>query len=83
MHQEHLKEIGRFKYTCADDGMEDGERLACVIEEIGEVATILLNRVDPVKQKDGHDECDISDAALRKELSQVAALSAAWMERLL
>jgi hypothetical protein len=80
--QDKLKAEGRFKYTCADDGMDDWERLGCIMEEVGEVSTLLLNRIDPVKRADGHDACDISDTALLKELSQIAALSAAWMERL-
>jgi hypothetical protein len=81
-HQDILKAQGRFKHTCADDGMIDWERLGCILEEVAEVNMILLNRIDPVKRADGHDNCDVSDTALRKELSQIAALSAAWMERL-
>lgn len=71
-----LKEQGRFTYTLSDDGMSDAHRLACIMEEVGEVARNVLRR-------DGMaTDGDPDDAALRKELCQVAALSVAWMERL-
>lgn len=71
-----LKEQGRFKYTPSDDGITDWQRLGMILEEVGEVSRNLLARDGLVT--DG----DKSNAALRKELSQVAALSVAWMERL-
>jgi NTP pyrophosphatase (non-canonical NTP hydrolase) len=36
--QEQLKKEGKFLYTCADAEMTDGERLAVLVEEVGEVA---------------------------------------------
>lgn len=71
-----LQAQGRFKYTLSDDGMTDFERLACIVEEVGEVGRNVLRRAGLAT--DG----DPDDAALRKELSQIAALCAAWMERL-
>ena len=76
MRQEHLKATGRFTYTLADAGMTDMERAACIMEEVGEVARNVLRRAGLVT--DGDED----DAALRKELSQIAALAVAWMEAL-
>ena len=36
--QEQLKAEGKFTYTCADAEMTDGQRLAVLVEEVGEVA---------------------------------------------
>jgi hypothetical protein len=74
--QLQLQRLGRFRYTLSDDGLRDSERLACITEEVGEVARNCLARRALVS--DG----DTNDAALRKELCQIAALSVAWMERL-
>lgn len=71
-----LKAQGRFEYTASDDGITDAQRLAMIVEEVGEVARNVLARDGMVT--DG----DASDAELRKELCQVAALCASWMERL-
>lgn len=71
-----LKEEGRFKYTPSDDELHDGERYWMIAEEMGEVSRNCLARKMLVT--DG----EISDAALYKELCQVAALSLAWMQRL-
>jgi NTP pyrophosphatase (non-canonical NTP hydrolase) len=71
-----LKEQGRFEYTLSDDGITDAQRLACIVEEVGEVARDCLARDGLVS--DG----DASNADLRKELVQVAALAVAWIERL-
>jgi NTP pyrophosphatase (non-canonical NTP hydrolase) len=74
--QLRLKTEGRFSYTLSDDEMTDFERLACILEEVGEVARNTLARAGLAT--DG----DREDTALAKELAQVAALSIAWMERL-
>ena len=71
-----MQQQGRFTYTLSDDAMTDFERVACIAEELGEVSRNCLRRAGLAT--DG----DESDAALRKELSQVAALAVAWMERL-
>lgn len=71
-----LQDEGRFKFTLSDSGLSDSQRLVCIMEEVGEVARNILTRDGLAK--DG----DTSDLDLRKELSQIAALSVAWMERL-
>ncbi len=76
--QELLKCEGRFEHTLADeDGYEDGLKLACILEEVAEVGKNLLAKAGK------HNDGDPSVEALYKELSQVAALSVAWMEFLL
>jgi hypothetical protein len=65
-HQEHLKLAGKFRFTCADRGLSDPERLAILAEEFGEVAR------DVVERGEG----------LRRELIQIAAVCVAWIERL-
>lgn len=72
IRQDELKREGRFRYTLADNGMDDAEKLACIAEEIGEVGRAILGRKMLVR--DGGD--------LRKELVQVAALAVAWIESL-
>lgn len=73
--QLRLKEAGVFKYTPSDSSVTDWQRLGMVLEECGEVARNLLARDGLVGDGDKEDE------ALLKELSQVAALTVAWMER--
>ena len=71
-----LQAAGRFSYTPSDHALTDAQRLAMLAEELGEVARNVLRRGRLVT--DG----DPSDAGLRKELGQVAAIAVAWMERL-
>lgn len=66
--QEELKASGRFSETCADAGMSPTLKLAVLTEEVGEVARCLC---------DGD-----SNARLREELVQVAAVAMAWLESL-
>lgn len=74
--QESMKAAGRFTHTPFDSEMRNAERLAVLVEEVGEVARALLERAK--LSNDGkHDR-----AALRKELIQVAAVACAWAERL-
>jgi hypothetical protein len=75
--QENLKAEGRFKHTPFDTGMQEPEKLASILEECGEVARNTLSRSYLVT--DGERD----DQALLRELTQVAALSCAWMERLI
>lgn len=70
VRQESLKREGRFKHTLADRGMDDGEKLAAICEEVGEVGRALLG--NRMLVQDGGN--------LRKELIQVAALAVAWVE---
>lgn len=74
--QGRLKRQGRFRYTLADDGLDDFQRLTTISEEVGEVARSLLGRAQLTT--DGAT----GDDHLRAELCQVAALAVAWMERL-
>lgn len=71
LRQETLKAEGRFRYTCADSRMDDGEKLACLAEEFGEVAKAML-----------HNRMLVSDGGgdLRTELIHVAAVAVAWAE---
>lgn len=64
--QEELVAEGKFSTSCATrDGMTDAERLAVLVEEVGEAATEVLGR---------------ARGALREELVQVAAVAVAWIE---
>lgn len=74
--QEHLKVEGRFKYTLADEEMPEHAKLACIMEEVGEVSRNVLARGGFVT--DG----ETGLVELHYELSQIAALSVAWMESL-
>jgi hypothetical protein len=71
VRQEHLKETGKFRYTCADPEMTDEQRYCVLAEEIGEVARAVLNRHDLAR--DGFRD-------LQKELIQSAAVIGAWLE---
>lgn len=74
--QDKLKAAGRFAYTCADAGLTEAEKLAVLTEEVGEVAREVLSGDELVSDGGG------TVAALREELVQVAAISAAWLEGL-
>jgi NTP pyrophosphatase (non-canonical NTP hydrolase) len=76
--QNRLKHEGRFLYTCADDGLSPAEKLACLTEELGEVAKEVLTREGHALAKDTQGSLE----GLRKELTQVAAIAAAWLETL-
>ena len=77
--QDILKDAGRFEFTCADDGLTLAEKLACLTEELGEVAQEVLTQEGRRLARDtvGTPE------ALRKEIVQVAAVGLAWIESLL
>jgi len=74
LRQEELKAAGRFSFTCADDGLSLGEKLAVLGEEFGEVARAVLEAMEKVN--------DVHGVNLRKELIQVAAVAMAWAESL-
>lgn len=78
LRQDVLKEQGRFEFTCADDGMTNAEKLACLVEEVGEVAREVLTQDERRLARDTVG----SKAALRKELIQVASVAVAWVEGL-
>ena len=65
--QEELKECGKFAATCADE-IPAGEKLAILVEEVGEVAREVCERG--------------ARAELLEELVQVAAVAVAWAESL-
>ena len=72
--QDALKAQGRFKYTCADAEMLNSEKLAVLVEEVGEAARAILNKGNLVTDK-GKDD-------LQCELIQIAAVAVAWVEGL-
>ena len=74
--QEALKASGKFTYTCADPEMTHAERLAVLVEEVGEVARALLEQ-GHLPNEQSHD---LHGADLRHELVQVAAVALAWLE---
>lgn len=62
-----LKESGKFKYTCEDNELTDGERLTILVEEVGEIARAMQN-------KDSNN--------LREEITQVAAVAISWLSNI-
>ena len=74
--QDELKAAGRFRFTCADYGMLDADKLCVLTEEVGEVAREVLSLATLVTDGAGKRE------ALRQELVQVAAIAVAWIEAL-
>lgn len=78
LRQDILKEQGRFQFTCADDGLTNAEKLACMTEELGEVAKEVLTQEGRRLARDSLG----TSAGLRKELVQVAAVAVAWIEAL-
>src|SRR5690348_5499085 len=77
--QEERKRDGRFRYTCADAEMALAEKFTVLGEEVGEVAREVLTNAGRRLARDTEG----TDAALYKELAQVAAVAVAWMESLL
>jgi hypothetical protein len=82
--QNGLKAVGKFHWTCADDGIRTGpmigtrvlqaEKLSVLAEEFGEVARLVTETViDPSRH---------NPRELKKELIQVAAVAVAWCEAL-
>jgi hypothetical protein len=76
--QDAMKAAGRFQFTCADDGMTDFERFCVLGEEVGEVAREVLTQ----PERRLADDTEGSLYGMRKELIQVAAVAAAWVEAL-
>lgn len=69
--QESLKKVGKIPFTCADDGVDAGRRLAVLTEEVGEVAREIC---------DGNTTTLETQHKLKTELVQVAAVAVAWVE---
>ena len=74
LRQDDLKAAGKFAHTCADIELVNTDRLAVLVEEVGEVATAVMNMNGLA--------FDEGKAALRKELVQVAAVCLAWLDGL-
>jgi NTP pyrophosphatase (non-canonical NTP hydrolase) len=77
--QERLKAEGRFEFTCADSGLTNAEKFTILGEEFGEVAQEVLTQAERRLARDTVGTRE----ALRKELTQVAAVAVAWVEALL
>jgi hypothetical protein len=73
LRQDELKRAGRFSHTCADD-LPNGDKLAVLVEEVGEVSRAVIEHAKLANDVHGKD--------LRKELIQVAAVCVAWAESL-
>lgn len=78
IRQEELKAQGRFLFTCADDGLTNAEKLACLMEEVGEAAREVLTQPERPLASDTVGTA----VALRRELIHVAAVAVAWVEAL-
>lgn len=86
--QEDLKRRGKFLFSCADHpGLNDTQKLLVLVEEVGEVAQVILNLQHLAKDwKDelaavGFEERHlILKAKLEEEVTQVAAVAMAWLE---
>ena len=72
--QEELCSAGRFRSTCASREMPAGDKLAVLMEEVGEVARAMSEASGAANDKHG--------VHLREELIQVAAVATAWAESL-
>ena len=68
--QESLKQQGRFRHTPYDVGMMEPEKLACLMEEVGEIARNVMARSYLVTDGDRNDialqdaTCDRLEEAL-------------------
>src|ERR1700752_4954991 len=67
--QESLRQQGKFLYTCADSDMMSTDKLAVLVEEVGEVARAILNVSGLAKDRYKLYSCE----SIRAELVQVAA----------
>jgi NTP pyrophosphatase (non-canonical NTP hydrolase) len=72
--QEELKRQGRFMSTCADNSLWDAEKLAVLMEEVGELSRAVLETLNLCADKHGSNTKD--------ELVQIAAVCCAWLESL-
>lgn len=83
--QDELKAAGKFPWTCADRynpdtaaPIRDAEKLAVLAEEFGEVADIVCKLMANREEAKG-----VSQAMLKEELIQVAAVAVAWAESII
>lgn len=73
-NQETLKEKGKFRNSCADEGVHDNWRFTVLGEEFGEVSRELNESSEFGIGRENND------AKLASELIQVAAVCVAWLE---
>jgi NTP pyrophosphatase (non-canonical NTP hydrolase) len=76
--QEDLRREGRFEFTCASAGRDNFQRLAILLEEVGEAARAALELGNLSHDKHSPD----ARKQLRKELVQIAAVAVAFVEGL-
>ena len=72
--QEQLCAEGRFSHTCASTALTPPQKLAILVEEVGEAARATIEFEGLCSDKHGKN--------LRSELVQVAAVAVAWAESL-
>jgi hypothetical protein len=72
--QRHLLHRGKIKFNCAAPNVPHDKKLRVLTEELGEVA----RAIDMEEREPGNGWRD----ELRSELTQVAAVSLAWLESL-
>jgi len=77
--QEELKRQGKFKYSCADFELDNGQCYMILGEEFGEVGHALNEMIGKVYSG---REIDFAMLPVREELIQVAAVAVAWVERI-
>lgn len=85
--QETLKAEGKFLWTCSDKSRSNAEKLAVLLEEVGEAAKEVVEeiiQIDKAAAVFPSSSMNIRDTKvdLRKELIQVAAVCVAWLEAL-
>lgn len=71
VRQEQLRESGKFPWTCANKTPSHGDKLAVLLEEVGEVARAIVETFGVA---------DARNVSLRHELIHVAAVAVAWAE---
>lgn len=74
LRQLSLKEAGKFRYTPSDSALCESDRFALLTQEVLEVS-------QEVENLRGLTYYEGSQAALYNELTQVAAICVAWLER--
>lgn len=90
LRQDELVRAGKFSWNCAFDGPTYSEKLAVLMEEVGEVAREVTEHIitrdkyaadEKLRVMPEHREEHFRER-LKKELVQVAAVCVAWVEHL-
>ena len=88
LRQDELVRAGKFSWNCAFDGPTYSEKLAVLMEEVGEVAREVTEHIitrdkyaadEKLRVMPEHREEHFRER-LKKELVQVAAVCVAWIE---